>query len=155
MRIIASILSAAFALPPGAALSPQSGQPFEAASSPQAGQAAPGTHAESGTQGSSHNKTVAGFLILGTVFDEKALSFPGVQVRIRRSNETKFRWETYTNSRGEFAVRVPSGVDYEVVVRAKHYQDQVKSVSANNGDVQRRLSIKLEPAAPGKTGAKS
>lgn len=155
MRTIASMLLAAFALPPGPVLSRQAGQSAPVASSPQAGLWEPVTHAESGTQGSSKNKAVPGFLIIGTVFDEKALSFPGVQVRIRRADEKKFRWETYTNSRGEFAVRVPSGFDYEVVVRAKHYQDQAKSVSTNNGDIQQRLSIKLEPATAGNTGAKS
>jgi hypothetical protein len=84
------------------------------------------------------------FLIIGTVFDEKALSFPGVQVRIRRKDEKKFKWETYTNSRGEFAVRVYPGYDYEVVAHAKKYQDQVQAVDAKV-DVQQRMSIKLEP----------
>src|SRR6266705_1861939 len=32
------------------------------------------------------------FLIRGTVFTDKALSFPGVQLRIRRAGEKKFRW---------------------------------------------------------------
>src|SRR5260370_21469366 len=54
------------------------------------------------------------FLIRGTVFTDKALSFPGVQLRIRRAGEKKFRWECYTNSRGEFAVRLPQGSDYEM-----------------------------------------
>lgn len=155
MRVIASILLAAFAPLPGPALTPRAGQAVPAASTPQAGQTAASPQAESGTKGSSKNKAKPGFLIVGTVFDERALSFPGVQVRIRRADEKKFRWETYTNTRGEFAVRVPEGFDYEVVVRAKHYQDQAKSVTTNNGDVQQRLSIKLEPASPAKTGAKS
>src|SRR5882762_10386619 len=36
------------------------------------------------------------FLIRGTVFTDKALSFPGVQLRIRRTGEKKFRWEDQT-----------------------------------------------------------
>ena len=150
-----SILLAAFVPLSGPVFSQQAGQPVPAASTSQTGQSA-GTQAESGTKGSSSkNKADSGFLIIGTVFDEKALSFPSVQVRIRRAGEKKFRWETYTNSRGEFAVRVPAGFKYEVIVRAKHYQDQAKSVTTNNGDIQQRLSIKLEPATPGKTGTKS
>src|SRR4030088_2207501 len=47
------------------------------------------------------------FLIRGTVFTDKSLSFPAVQLRIRRAGEKKFRWEDQTNSRGEFAIRVP------------------------------------------------
>jgi hypothetical protein len=152
MRIIAAILLAALVPLCSPAFSQQAGQPVRAASPSQTGESAD-TQAESGTKGSSKNK--AGFLIIGTVFDEKALSFPGVQVRIRRADEKKFRWETYTNSRGEFAVRVPAGFEYEILVRAKHYQDQAKRVTTNNGDIQQRLSIKLEPATPVKTGAKS
>jgi hypothetical protein len=154
--MILSILLAALAPLCGAALTEQADQPVPAAPSPQAGQTAARPQAESDTKGSSKNKANPGFLIIGTVFDEKALSFPGVQVRVRRADEKKFRWETYTNSRGEFAVRVPEGFDYEVVVRAKHYQDQAMSVTTNHGDIQQRLSIKLEPASPAaKAGAKS
>jgi hypothetical protein len=98
----------------------------------------------SSTQTSSKNKALPSFLIVGTVFNEKALSFPGAQVRIRRTDEKKFRWETYTNSRGEFAVRVYPGSKYEVVVHVKKYQDQAEIVDATV-DVQQRLSIKLEP----------
>jgi hypothetical protein len=98
----------------------------------------------SSTQTSSKGKMLPSFLIIGTVFDEKALSFAGVQVRIRRTDEKKFRWETYTNSRGEFAVRVYPGYEYELVTHVKKYQDQSKAVDAKV-DVQQRLSIKLEP----------
>ncbi|HTZ47757.1 MAG TPA: carboxypeptidase-like regulatory domain-containing protein [Verrucomicrobiae bacterium] len=89
-------------------------------------------------------KEIASFLIIGTVFNEKALSFPGVQVRIRRSGEKKFLYETYTNSRGEFAVRVLPGYAYEVVTHVKKYEDQTRGVDSKV-DVQQRLSIKLEP----------
>lgn len=82
---------------------------------------------------------------MGTVFNENAISFPGVQVRIRRTDERKFRWETYTNSRGEFAIRVFPGYEYEVIAHVKKYQDQSKTVNAKV-DVQERLSIKLQPA---------
>src|SRR5208337_4302674 len=50
---------------------------------------------------------------------KKPLPFPEVRVRIRQTSEKKFRWETYTNSRGEFAVRLPEGNKYEVQVHAK------------------------------------
>ena len=93
-------------------------------------------------------------MILGTVFNENALSFPGVEVRIRRADEKKYRWETYTNSRGEFAVRVPEGHEYEVLVHVKKYQDHTQTVTTANGDIQQRLSIRLQPVNSGKNGAK-
>jgi hypothetical protein len=95
------------------------------------------------------------FLVIGTVFNEKALSFPGVEVRIRRSDEKKFRWHTETNSRGEFAVHVPPGYEYEIAVHMKKYKDQTKTVDSKT-DVQQRLSIEMEPVtqSEGKKGAK-
>jgi hypothetical protein len=98
-------------------------------------------------------KRILGFLIIGTVFNETALSFPGVQVRVRQAGDKKYRWQTYTNSRGEFAVRVPPGYDYEVTVHMKKYADQTKTVDSK-ADVQQRLSIQLEPLGQAKAGAK-
>jgi hypothetical protein len=99
-------------------------------------------------------KTIPGFLILGTVFNEKALAYPGVEVRVRLKGDKKFKWETYTNSRGEFAVRVPDGPEYEVFVHVKHFQDVSQVVVAKGGEVQQRLSIRLEPVSPEKSGEK-
>lgn len=85
------------------------------------------------------------FLIRGTVFTEKALSFPGVQLRIRRVGEKKFRWESYTNSRGEFAVRVPQGSDYEMVVRAKGYSEQTRAIDAKAGENEQDVVFRMQP----------
>lgn len=106
-----------------------------------------------GTPTAKKSKSLPPFLIMGTVFNENALSFPNVRVQIRRLNEKKFRWEIYTNSRGEFAQRVPEGQEYEVVVKEKKYKDASVKVKANSGDVQDRLSIRLELVNP-ENGAK-
>ncbi len=89
------------------------------------------------------------YLITGTVFDQKALAFPDIRVRIRLTNEKKFRWETYTNSRGEFAVRVPEGNEYEVEVQAKKFKEQSQTVKADPGAIQQQLSFRLEPGKAG------
>jgi len=90
------------------------------------------------------------FLIRGTVFTDEALSFPGVQLRIRRAGEKKFRWESYTNSRGEFAVRVPQGSDYELVVRVKGFAEQTRTIDAKTGGNQESMVFRMQPAAGGK-----
>jgi hypothetical protein len=91
------------------------------------------------------------FVIRGSVFTDKALSFPGVRLRVRRPGEKKFRWEDYTNSRGEFAIRVPRGSDYEMVVHAKGFTDQTKVVDAKGvADANNNLVFRLRPAAGGK-----
>ncbi len=90
------------------------------------------------------------FLIRGTVFTDKALSFPGVQLRIRKTGEKKYRWESYTNSRGEFAVRVPQGSDYEMLVRAKGFAQQTRTIDAKTGGNEESMVFRMLPAAGGK-----
>jgi carboxypeptidase family protein len=90
------------------------------------------------------------FLIRGTVFNEKALSFPGVQLRIREAGQKKYRWETYTNSRGEFAVRVPQGSAYEMLVHAKGFSDQTRTIDAKSGRNEETEVFRLEPVEGGK-----
>jgi hypothetical protein len=111
---------------------------------------APGPSASSSTSASSSKPSkkkyshANDFLIRGTVFNEQALSFPGVQLRIRRAGEKKFRWESYTNSRGEFAVRVPQGSDYEMVVRAKGFAEQTRAVDAKSGEYEGNLVFRMQ-----------
>jgi hypothetical protein len=90
------------------------------------------------------------FLILGTVFTDKGYAFPGIEIRVRRAAEKKFRWDTYANSRGEFAVRVPKGADYEMLVRAKGFLDQTKPLDAKSGLSEARLVFRMEPAKESK-----
>ena len=122
-------------------------QPVPPPPPPESGTQAP-PPAPSRESSSKSHKTIPAFLILGTVFNEKAYAFPGVQVRIRRKGEKRFRYEIYTNSRGEFAVRVPDGIEYEVVVAQKKYKEQMQEVAANAADVQKRLTFRLELVAP-------
>jgi len=89
------------------------------------------------------------FVIRGTVFNEKALSFAGVQLRVRRAGEKKFRWESATASLGDFAIRVPQGSEYELLVHAKGFADQSRIVDARNGD-EERLVFRMERAEAGK-----
>jgi hypothetical protein len=55
-------------------------------------------------------------LIAGTVWGADNRPAARVKVRIRRAEEQKFLWERVSDSRGEFAVRVPAApADYVVV----------------------------------------
>jgi hypothetical protein len=97
--------------------------------------------------GKKKNSHVNDFLIRGTVFTDKALSFSGVQLRIRRAGEKKFRWESYTDSRGEFAVRVPQGSDYEVVVRVKGFAEQRRTIDTKTGGNEESMVFRMQPNA--------
>ena len=89
------------------------------------------------------------FLVRGTVFTEAARAFPGVQLSIRRTTEKKFRWQSVTNSRGEFALRVPQGSEYELLAHAKGFGDQTRAIDAKNGLSEDNLVFRMQPASGG------
>jgi len=91
-----------------------------------------------------HPRAPYGFLIHGTVFDNRALSVPDAELRIRRSGEKKYHWTTRTNSRGEFAIRVPPGNDYELFVQVRGFADSTHSVDAKNGLGDETVVVRLE-----------
>src|SRR5271154_1379112 len=105
----------------------------------------PSAPADSGAANAAkHAHHLDDFLIHGTVFNDKALSLPGAQLRIRRADEKKFRWTAYTNSRGEFAIRVPPGADYEIIVQSKGFADATQKVNASNGLSDETLVFRME-----------
>ena len=129
----------------------QQPNPPAAPTSPQVPAAAPPpapTQESSST--SKHKSKIPPFLIIGTVFNEHALAFPGVEIKIRRKGDKKFRYDTYTNSRGEFAIRVPQGIQYEMVVHAKGFADQTRTIDARNGSGENNVVFRMEPARRGK-----
>ena len=86
-------------------------------------------------------------VIRGTVFNERGLALPGVKLRIRRSDQKKSKWETYTNSRGEFAVRVPKGPDYEIAAESKGFAKQAQAI---NGQAEENVVLHMQPVSGGK-----
>ena len=85
-------------------------------------------------------------LLFGTVFTEQGLSLPGAEIKVRRVSEKKFRWEGNSDRRGEFAVRVPTGDDYEIAVKAKGYAPLTRTVDAKSTN-RVDLVFRLQPAA--------
>lgn len=62
-------------------------------------------------------------VILGTVWGPDDRAVPGVEVKVRRANEKKARWDVFSSRRGEFEVAVPAGkADYVVWAVIKHYK---------------------------------
>ena len=137
-------IAAWFLLLPGAGFSPAAVPP------PQNPAPAP----ESSTRGltlaqKNARKHERDYIIRGTVFNDKALALPGAEVRVRRTREKKFRWQTRTNSRGEFAIRVYQGLGqtYEVQVRARGFDQQTRSADSTRGERQENFFLRLQPAA--------
>jgi hypothetical protein len=141
--------------PPPPSSDSQSSQPNqqpESSSAPAQSPAAPPSPSSSSSSSSSgkRSKHANDFLVIGTVFTDKAYALPGAHIRARRASEKKFRWETYTNSRGEFAFRVPQGDEYEIVIIAKGFADQNEKVSAKSGISEDNVVYRMQPASGGK-----
>ena len=126
------------------------GQAQESTPPPTSAPTAPAPAAPPSKPGKKKYSHANDYLIRGTVFTDKALSFPGVQLRIRKVGEKKFRWESYTNSRGEFAVRVPQGSAYEMVVRVKGFAEQTRTIDAKSGANEESTVFRMQPTAGGK-----
>lgn len=135
--IAASIVLASFAAARASAQEPPPSPPPEQSNLP-----GPSSSSAKSNKKYSHAND---FLIIGTVFTDKGYAFPGVELRIRRSSEKRFRWDSYSNSRGEFAIRVPQGTDYEMIVHAKGFADQTRSLDAKNGLNEARIVFRMEP----------
>jgi hypothetical protein len=132
--VVGFLLTAAFAL----SLTVRAQEPAQPTSPPAESSS---SKAGSGQQASKHRDD---FLLRGTVFSQEGLALPGAELRIRRSSEKRPKWETITNARGNFAVRVKMGSDYEVVVRAKGFKDQSASVNAKSGERFKDLVFRME-----------
>lgn len=89
------------------------------------------------------------FLIYGNVFTEQGFALPGAEAKVRRTNERKQRWEAYSDRRGEFAVRVPRGDQYEIAIKAKGYTPLTRAVDARSGD-REDMVFRMQVAAEGK-----
>lgn len=89
------------------------------------------------------------FLLIGTVFTEEGFLLRGTEIRVRRVGEPKVRWRGVSDRRGEFAVRVPGGAEYEMTVAAKGFQEQARKVDARTGS-REDLVFRLAPAPKGK-----
>lgn len=66
-------------------------------------------------------------LIYGTVWGPESRPVAGVPIKIRRASEKKWKWELTSDSRGEFAQRVPVGAqDYVVQADIKEPKGKAK-----------------------------
>jgi hypothetical protein len=68
-----------------------------------------------GFPSTAHQRAKPYAVIFGTVWGPDNHPLYGVRVKIRRENEKKARWEQYSDHNGEFAQRVPAGLQDYVI----------------------------------------
>jgi hypothetical protein len=97
------------------------------------------------------------FVIFTTVFTDKGFALPGALVRVRRSEEKKFRWEAMSDQQGELAFRVPQNAEYEMTIEARGFKTQKRKIDArtdNRADLTIRLELQTEPPREQGSGGK-
>ena len=149
----AALLLVPFVPPAASTQVPTSTQAAPATPQQQPPQSQPSTDTKTNAGSSSSNGKhthAHDFLVRGTVFQPNSLAFPAVRLRIRRAQEKKFRWETYTNSRGEFAVRVPQGLQYELVIHLRGFADQTRKIDASSGISDDNVVFRMQATTGGK-----
>lgn len=90
------------------------------------------------------------FVIFATVFTDQGFALPGARVRVRRADEKKPKWEATSDRRGEFAVRVPEGADYEMSVEASGFKPEIRKIDARE-ETRADLTIRMNKATGGKS----
>jgi hypothetical protein len=108
--------------------------------------AVPGTAAGDEKQSESHTHD---FVIFATVFTEKGFALPGAKIRVRRTDESKYRWEAISDRRGELGLRVQQGAEYELTIEAHGFKPQTRKIDAREGN-REDLTFQMEPFAGGK-----
>ena len=83
-------------------------------------------------------------LIYGTVWGPDDRPVAGVPIKIRRTSEKKAKWELISDSRGEFAQRVPIGThDYVIQADVKTPKGQPKPETTAHIDNNERTDVGL------------
>jgi hypothetical protein len=84
------------------------------------------------------------FVIFTTVFTDKGFALFGARARVRREEDKKFKWEAMSDHRGEFAIRVPQGTEYEMTIEARGFKTETRKINTRE-DNRADLTIRMEP----------
>jgi len=98
---------------------------------------------------SKHFKSYA--LLKGSCFDQRDLSLPGVSIIIKvqldlNKKESKKKWQTFSDRRGEFAARLPAGKQtFLIIAKKKGFKSSEKNISFEY-DEQHHIVIRMKPS---------
>lgn len=100
--------------------------------------------------GSAQKTRQPDFLVYATVYNDRGFTVPNARARMSVAGENKWRWETTSDSQGEFALHVPEGAQYDLRVDAKGYEALIQGVDATQTD-RDDLGLHLVPLGGGKS----
>jgi hypothetical protein len=88
-------------------------------------------------------------LLMGSCFNEKGFSLPGVTIVVEMKVEPgqkviRKKWELFSSPRGEFAVRLPAGVNTFLIGASKKGYKSMEKTVIFTGDERQDVLFKME-----------
>jgi len=84
-------------------------------------------------------------IFYATVFTNQGNLLEGAEVHVRPKGKKNPVYEAWSDRRGEFAVHVLPGMDYDIEVRADGFVPQVRTVNAQTGRQDLVFHMELKP----------
>jgi len=82
-------------------------------------------------------------IFYATVFTNEGRLLVGAEIHVHPTGKKRPDYEAWSDRRGEFAVRVPHGGDYDIQVKADKFITQVRTAHAETG--QQDMVFHMEP----------
>jgi hypothetical protein len=84
-------------------------------------------------------------IFYATVFTNEGRLLVGAEIHVRPTGKKRPDLEAWSDRRGEFAVRVPPGIDYDIEVKADGFITQVRKANAQTGKQDMVFHMELQP----------
>ncbi len=84
-------------------------------------------------------------IFYATVFTNDGHLLVGAEIHVRPTGKKKPDYEAWSDRRGEFAVRVPPGGDYDIQVKAEGFVQQVRTAHSDTGRQDMVFHMELQP----------
>jgi hypothetical protein len=72
-------------------------------------------------------------IFYATVFTKEGKLLEGAEIHVRPAGKKRPDYQAWSDRRGEFAVRVSPGMDYDIIVKADGFLTQVRTANAQSG----------------------
>lgn len=84
-------------------------------------------------------------IFYATVFTNEGRLLVGAEIHVHPTGKKRPDYEAWSDRRGEFAVRVPNGGDYDIQVKADKFITQVRTAHADTGKQDMVFHMDLQP----------
>jgi hypothetical protein len=84
-------------------------------------------------------------IFYATVFTNEGRLLVGAEIHVHPTGKKRPDYEAWSDRRGEFAVRVPHGGDYDIQIKADKFVTQIRTAHADTGQQSMVFHMELQP----------